>query len=230
MRMVKQKVKVNLRNFDNYVGTGLPIARKHSSLLPNCVRCIISGPSGSGKTNTIFNLLMDRNGLRFENIYVFSKSLYQPKYKFLAKVLPKEIGYFPFNDNTQVIHPSEAKSNSIMIFDDIASQKQNFNVTLYFSQGRHNNIDVFYLGQTYSHIPKQLIRDNANFIILFKQDDLNLKHVFNDHVNTDMSFAKFKEVCSAAWKDKHDFLVISKEDDLNNGRYRINFDSFVTGL
>jgi len=41
--------------------------------------------------------------------------------------------------------------------------------------GRHKNIDSFYLCQTYS--PKHLIRDNANFIIMFKQDDLNMRHI-----------------------------------------------------
>lgn len=148
-------------------------------------------PSGSGKTNVIFNLLFDPNGLRFENVYVFSKSLYQPKYKFLEKVMPKEVGYFAYDNNTQVLHPSEAKTNCVMIFDDIACEKHD-NIRNYFTMGGHNKIDVFYLGQTYSHIPKQFIRDNANLIIVFNKDVMNLKHMFNDHVNTDMSFLKFK--------------------------------------
>lgn len=42
--------------------------------------------------------------------------------------------------------------------------------------------------QTYTRTPKHLIRDNANLIILFKQDDLNLKHVHADHVGADMAF------------------------------------------
>ena len=62
----------------------------------------------------------------------------------------------------------------------------------YFSMGRHNSIDCFYLSQTYAHIPKHLIRDNTNFIILFKQDETNLRHVYDDHVNKDMSFNEFK--------------------------------------
>jgi len=40
--------------------------------------------------------------------------------------------------------------------------------------GRHKNMDSFYRCQTYTHIPKHLIRDNANMIIMFKQDDLNM--------------------------------------------------------
>jgi len=45
-----------------------------------------------------------------------------------------------------------------------------------------------FLCQTYTHIPKHLVRDNANMNIMFKQDDLNMHHLYRDHVNTDMSY------------------------------------------
>ena len=57
--------------------------------------------------------------------------------------------------------------------------------------GRHADLDCFYLCQTYAKISKHLIRDNANLLILFKQDGTNLKRVYNDHVNTDMSYEDF---------------------------------------
>jgi len=57
--------------------------------------------------------------------------------------------------------------------------------------GRHKNVDSFYLAQTYTPIPKHLVRDNANSIVLFKQDFINIKHVYYDQVNTDMTFNKF---------------------------------------
>ena len=84
----------------------------------------------------------------------------------------------------------------------------------------------FYLCQTYSKIPKQLIRDNANFIILFKQDDMNLKHIYNNHVGSDINFQEFKDMCNTCWADKYGFLVIDKQSSLNNGRYRCKFDKF----
>lgn len=230
MRIVKQHATFPVANFDQFIGAGGSVKNsKHGPLLPSSIRCIIAGPSNTGKTNCLFNLLFDPNGLVFENIYVFSKSLYQPKYQFLAKVLPKEIGYFPYDDNASVIDPAEAKSNSIMIFDDIACEKHD-NIRSYYSMGRHKNIDVFYLGQTYARIPKQLIRDNTNFLILFKQDDMNLRHIYSDHVNTDMSFDSFKRLCSLAWTSNHGFVVIDKDRDIYKGRYRIGLDSFVESL
>lgn len=204
-------------------------ARKHGDLFPNTIRCIISGPSNCGKTNVMINLLEHENGLSFKNVYVFSKSLQQFKYKYLALVIQNitEIGYFPFTSNDDVISPDKALPHSIFIFDDIVCDSQD-NVRAYFSMGRHYDVDCFYLSQTYSKVPKQLIRDNANVIVLFKQDERNLQHVFNDHVNPDMTFPEFTSLCKEIWNDNvHNFLVISKDDELNNGRYRCNFDKYI---
>jgi hypothetical protein len=97
----------------------------------------------------------------------------------------------------------------------------------YFCFGRHKDTDCFYLSQTYSSIPKQLIRDNANFLVIFKQDLTNLKHIYDDHVNVDMSFQEFKYICGECWKDRFEFLLIDKSYPLSSGRYRKGFDAFI---
>lgn len=223
MKFIKQKHKLNVNNFDIKSDKK---STKHSELLPNSIRCIICGPSNCGKTNVMISLLTDSNGLKFENVYVYSKSLHQPKYKFLQECLSrvKGIKYFTYNENHDIVKPKDAKRNSIFIFDDVACDKQDC-MREYFSMGRHNYVDCFYLCQTYTRIPKHLIRDNANFLIIFKQDELNLKHIFDDHVNMDMSFNDFKKLCMHCWKNKFGFVVIDKESD--NGRYRCGFDNFL---
>lgn len=230
MKRQSAKTKLPIINFDIYCGKGVQSTkRKHSELLPNHVRCIMSGPSNSGKTNVMLNLLFNPNGLRFQNVYVFSKSLYQPKYELLKKVLTAlpSIGYYPFTENEQVPHPNEVKKNSVMIFDDVSCEKQ-VNVRNYFTMGRHNNVDTFLLCQTYSQVPKQLVRDNANLIVIFKQDETNLKHVYNDHVNTDMSYNRFRDICAQVWNSKNNsFIVIDKERDTKDGRYRQEFESII---
>jgi len=57
------------------------------------------------------------------------------------------------------------------------------------------NKDSFYLCQTYTHIPKHIKRDNANMNLMFKQDDLNMRHIYRDHLNTDMSYDSFMKIC-----------------------------------
>jgi hypothetical protein len=201
---------------------------KHGSLLPNSVRCIVSGPSNCGKTNVVFNLITNPNGLKFNNVYIFSKSLLQPKYQLLEKIISEvpEVNLFKFDASNSIMPPSQAKPFSVFIFDDVSCENHD-TIRNYFAMGRHYNIDSIYIGQTYSKIPKQLIRDNANMIIIFKQDDMNLKHIHNDHVGGDMTFDKLKLACYTAWKDRYGFLVIVKEKDVKNGRYRIGFDRIV---
>lgn len=224
-----QSTALPVVNFDTIVSRGEVENKRHGDLLPNTVRSIVCGPSNCGKTNSVLSLLTHPNGLRFENVYVFSKSLTQPKYTVLKQMLErvKGVGFFTFQDHEDVLSPDHAKANSVFIFDDVALEKHN-TIRAYFCMGRHKLVDCFYLGQSYSRIPKHLVRDNANFLIVFKQDDLNLRHIYDDHVNTDMRFAQFKEICSACWDGAGRFLVIDKDSDLNNGRYRKGFDCFIS--
>lgn len=226
MRVLKQPVSLPVENLDVLTSDGN--THKHGTLFPNTLRAIICGPSGAGKTNLLLSLLFDVNGLWFENIYVYSKSLYQPKYRLLEDVIKKVkgVGYFPYTVNDSVIDPSEAKINSVFIFDDVACDKQD-KIRAYFCMGRHKLVDCFYLCQTYTRIPKHLIRDNCNCIILFKQDRMNMRHVYEDHVTPDMSFDQFEKMCGACWQDKYGVLVIVKDFELNKGRYRKGFDQYI---
>lgn len=232
MKTVKQKPYLPIVNFDEIVsenGEGKRHVKRHGEHFPNSIRALICGPSNCGKTNVLFSLLFDKNGLLFENVYVYSKSLYQPKYMFLEKVLTSPeccVSYFPYKENDEIVSPEEAKENSIFVFDDVACDKQE-KIKEFFSMGRHKNVDSFYLCQTYTRIPKHLIRDNANFILLFKQDDLNLRHVYTDHVSSDMTFDKFKEICSHCWRNNYGFITIDKEAQDENARYRKGFDEYI---
>ncbi|KAJ8897366.1 hypothetical protein PR048_002712 [Dryococelus australis] len=60
----------------------------------------------------------------------------------------------------------------------------------YVTRGRHNDIDVFYLSQTYSRMPKQLVRDNMKSLCIFRQDDTNLKYIYKDFVSGEMTYDK----------------------------------------
>jgi len=58
--------------------------------------------------------------------------------------------------------------------------------------GRHADVDCFYLCQICKALIREhLIRDNSNLLILFKQEGINLKHVYNDHINIYMSYKDF---------------------------------------
>nr|CAH7765374.1 unnamed protein product [Callosobruchus chinensis] len=159
MKIVKQKTTLDIEK--NAFCEDDIKKRRHGVLFPSSIRCIIVGPSNCGKTNVMINLLEHINGPRFKNVYVHSKSLYQPKYVYLEELLRplKGVKYFLFNASENIMHPSEARPNSTIIFDDVACDNQDV-IREYFSMGRHNQIDSFYLCQTYAKILKHLIRYN----------------------------------------------------------------------
>ena len=217
MKVEKHKVKLSVTDHDSFISSHQ--FKKHGDLFEGgSKRALVVGSSGCGKTNCMISLLDDPNGLRFENLYLYSKSLYQPKYEYLRTLFRpmKEIGYFEYDDGDEVISPNEVAPNSVIIFDDVATCNQNI-IRYFFCFGRHKNTDVFYLCQTHSSIPKRLIRDNANLIIIFKQDVTNLKHIYDNHVNVDMSFQQFIDMCSFCWKTSHGFVVIDKDAGLRKG-------------
>ncbi|KAJ8889361.1 hypothetical protein PR048_008860 [Dryococelus australis] len=78
------------------------------------------------------------------------------------------------------------------------------------THGQHAKVDCVYLSQTYSYIPKQLLSDNANVLVLFRMNDMNLRYVYDDHVNTDMILSEFMCLCNLYWKEKYRFLTIVK--------------------
>lgn len=70
-------------------------------------------------------LILHPNGVRLKNKYIYSKCLQELRYQFLENVI-EDVGgveYFQYSEHGQAASPSEAKPNSISIFDDIACEK-----------------------------------------------------------------------------------------------------------
>jgi GTPase SAR1 family protein len=61
-------------------GTGI---KNHNDSLPPSFRMLIVGASGMGKTSLVMRLLLEKELLNYDKLYVFSKSLYQPEYSVL---------------------------------------------------------------------------------------------------------------------------------------------------
>ena len=87
-----------------------------------------------------------------------------------------------FEDCNDIPDPSELNENNknLMVFDDCILEKQN-KTAAYYTRGRHNNVDCFYISQSYFLLPRKTIRENSNFLILFPQDSKNLVHIYQDH-------------------------------------------------
>lgn len=73
MKIVQQNVALSVENND-YERENKTL--KHGVLFPETIRCIIVGPSNCGKTNVLISLIEHENGVKFENIYIYSHSFY----------------------------------------------------------------------------------------------------------------------------------------------------------
>ena len=210
---------MKIRNYDHFLGR---------EPLPS-IRCLLAGAAGSGKTNLLFNFILNDDLLHYDRLYIYSKTLNQPKYRFLQSLfedvegdLGKQVAFF-HNSQADLLAPEEldASYRNLIVFDDVLLDKQN-NIERYFAQGRHSNADIFYCCQSYSRVPKQVVRDNSNMLIIFPQDDLNLKHIYENHVGGDMDFNEFKILCRWCWDKPFSFLTIDKTS--SKDRYKKMFD------
>ena len=113
----------------------------------------------------------------------------------------------------------------IFVFDDLLLEKQN-TCESYYVIGRHSNVDRFYLAPNYFKLPRQTIRENANFICLFPHDLKNLNHIFDDHVGSDMTKEDFRQLYKTAWEKQHGFVIIDLSSKKHDGKYRSGFDEF----
>ena len=86
-------------------------------------------------------------------------------------------GFFESSEDVPDPRDLNRGKKNLMIFDDLQLEKQNKCET-YYIRGRHSNVDCFYLAQNYFKLPRQTIRENANFICLFPQDGKNINHIY----------------------------------------------------
>ena len=127
----------------------------------------------------------------------------------------------------QIPDPRDLNPNdkNLLILDDCFLGKQN-KAEAYYTRGRHNNCDTLYISQNYFRLPRQTIRENSNFIVLFPQDTKNLNHIHADHCN-DISIDEFKNLCKHVWTEKKfNFVTIDLTSSVLNGKYRKNLDCF----
>ena len=142
------------------------------------------------------------------------------------KIGKSSITISAFNSNSTIPDPTQLDSSkkNLIIFDDVISEKQD-KISDFYTRGRHNNTQCFYISQAFMKIPKSTVRENANLIILFKLTDKDVKNVFDTYVSSDMTYKEFKLFCSKVWSESFNFVVIDRFNDDPNWRYRKGFET-----
>lgn len=184
---------------------------KDSSIFPIPLRALILGKSGSGKTTLLWNIIT-KYWIKFDYLYIFTKSVDQPIYKNIQDVFSGvDIEIFVYERYEDLITVDDCKSNSLVVFDDCILEQQTI-IRDYFVRSRPKNISCIYLSQSYSMVDMKVIRNNLNFLIVFNQSMYYLKKIWEEFICSNMTLKEFHDLCQLCWKTQHSFLSINVQN------------------
>ena len=196
---------VNKIKIDNVNNTKNNVVSKYENH-----RHVIIGPSNVGKTYYMLKILEKIGNKRPINIITRS---------------PNQ--YLNYKTSTE-IKPINKYKGSIVIFDDMLGAKNSSQIDEFFTRGRHEDLDVYYISQSYFALPRQSIRNNSDRLLLFKQTLRDVQSMYYDIGAYDMKYDEFKEMCHKAWDEKYNYLCIDITKNKNEGKYRIFNESKTT--
>ena len=173
-------------------------------------RHVVIGPRNVGKTYYMLKVLAKMDNQRPINIITRSPNQY-PNYK-----------------TSTELKPINKYKGSIVIFGDMLGAKNTSQIDEFFTRGRHEKLDVYYISQSYFALPRQSIRNNSDRLILFKQTLRDVQSMYYDIGAYDMKYDEFKEMCHKAWDEKYNYLCIDMTKNKNEGKYCIFNESKTT--
>ena len=173
-------------------------------------RHVFIGPSNVGKTFYMLKILEEIGDKRPIHIITRSPNQY-PNYK-----------------TNNEIKPINKYKGSVVIFDDVLGSKNSSQRDEFFTRGRHEDIDVYYISQSYFALPRQNIRYNSDRLILFKQTLRDVQSMYYDIGAYDMKYDEFKQMWHRAWDEKYNYLCIDVTKNKNDGKYRFFNESKTT--
>ena len=173
-------------------------------------RHVVIGPSNVGKT------------------YYMLKVLEKIGNKGPIHIITRSPNQYPNYRTSSDIKPINKYKGSIVIFDDMLGGRNSSQIDEFFTRGRHEDLGVYYISQSYFALPRQSIRNNSDILILFKQTLRDVQSMYYDMGAYDMKYDEFKEMCHKAWDEKYNYLCIDMTKNINERNNRIFNESKPT--
>ena len=175
----------------------------------NNSRTLVVGCSFPGKTYLMLKFLSRIPHER--NIYIITKS--PPEQYSNSKIKRKKI--------SDEIKPLNEYENAVIVFDDVLGSSKRKYTDRFFTRERNNNLDIYYVRQSYFDLPKRTIRNNSNKLFRFNQTLNDIENTYRDVGGFAMSYDEFKEICRKSWEEDFNYLSFDRSKKKDQGRYCI---------
>ena len=143
-------------------------------------------------------------------------------------IITRSPNQYPNYKTSSEIKPINKYKRSVVIFDDMLGAKNSSQIDEFFTTGRHEYLDVYYISQSYFGLPRQSIRNNSDRLILFKQTLRDVQSMYYDIGAYDMNYDEFRLMCHKAWEERFNYLYIDMTKNKNKRKYRIFNESKPT--
>ena len=108
--------------------------------------------------------------------------------------------------------------------------KQECNINLFFTRGRLINNEIYYISQSFFHLPKNTTRNKSNIIILFRKTLRDIILLFHDITGLDMNLEEWKKLCRNAWRNNYEYLQLDRFAKLGGRSYTIRNCNKITNV
>ena len=100
---------------------------------------------------------------------------------------------YPNYETSNEIKPITKYKGSVVIFDDVLGVGNSSQIDESFTRGRHEDLDVSYISQSYFSLPRHSITNNSDRLILFEQTLRDVQSKYQDIGAFDMIYDEFKQ-------------------------------------
>ena len=97
----------------------------------------------------------------------------------------------PIYRTTTGIKPIDKYKGSVVVFDDLLGARNSSQINDFYTIGRHESLEVYYISQSFFALPRQSIRNNCDRVILLKQNLRDVQIMYYDIGAHDILYSEF---------------------------------------
>ena len=143
-------------------------------------------------------------------------------------IITRSLNQYPDYETSTEIKPINKYNGSVVVFDDMLGAKNSSQICEIFERGRHEDLDVYFISQSFFALTRQSIRNNSDKLKLLKQTSRDVESMYYDIGAYDMNYDEFKQMCHKAWSERFNYLCIDMVKNKDGGKYRIFNESKTT--